>query len=438
MGDLAEVESLVSVFGGAERGSIALGSVKSNIGHLKAGAGAAGLLKAVYALHYKLLPPTLNAERPNPHLDFAATPFRLNTELVEWSQPNGGPRRAGVSAYGFGGTNFHAVLEEYRPGMIRTNAKTFAATAGFGQQAGAAAGAAGAAPSLSSALLSSKTPLRHILAAGAADVSALHDKLDSLIRKAESGWLPPRELPSPAELQAPERLVLDFNSREELIERLGQARRAFSQDSARAWRTLQGRGVFRAAARRRARSPSSSPDRAASTSTWAAISYRPMPLPARSLPRLTGRWRPFSARRSLAFFVDSDDADALRAGERSLMRTTVTQPAVLAMDTAIYELLCAYGFRPDMAMGHSLGEYGALIAAVAFSPFRLRLKSRRCAARDGARQQRRSGVDGRGFCAARSGGRDSRPDRRLCGRRQHQQLQPVRHRRGNRRRGGGD
>ncbi|MCC6168327.1 MAG: polyketide synthase, partial [Caldilineaceae bacterium] len=94
VGDVAEVESLAAVFGGAPRGRIALGSAKGNIGHLKAGAGAAGLLKTAMALHHKQLPPTLNAQRPNPAIDFAATPFFLNHELREWPQPADAPRRA--------------------------------------------------------------------------------------------------------------------------------------------------------------------------------------------------------------------------------------------------------------------------------------------------------------------------------------------------------
>ncbi|MCX7791212.1 MAG: polyketide synthase, partial [Chloroflexaceae bacterium] len=125
VGDVTEVESLSKVFGGAERGRIGLGSAKSNIGHLKAGAGAAGLLKTVFAIHEKILPPTLNCERPNPNIDFNATPFYLLTEAREWERPGNVPRRAGVSAYGFGGTNFHVVLEEYIPGMIRTEPQRY-------------------------------------------------------------------------------------------------------------------------------------------------------------------------------------------------------------------------------------------------------------------------------------------------------------------------
>jgi len=93
VGDVVEVESLTKVFGGAERGRIALGSAKSNIGHLKAGAGAAGLLKTVMALHDKVLPPTLNSERPNPNINLGATPFFLNHEPREWERPAGHPRR---------------------------------------------------------------------------------------------------------------------------------------------------------------------------------------------------------------------------------------------------------------------------------------------------------------------------------------------------------
>jgi acyl transferase domain-containing protein len=107
VGDVVEVESLAIVFKGAARASIALGSAKSNVGHLKAGAGAAGLLKAVWAVHERMLPPTLHAEPPNPDIDFAATPFVVNHDLREWKPANGHPRRCGVSAYGFGGTNFH-------------------------------------------------------------------------------------------------------------------------------------------------------------------------------------------------------------------------------------------------------------------------------------------------------------------------------------------
>ena len=126
VGDVAEVQSLVEVFAqfGLPAGSIALGSVKSNIGHLKGAAGAAGILKAVFALHEKVLPPSLNFHRPNPDIDFTHSPLRVNTELRPWEKSRDGVRRAGVSAFGFGGTNFHAVLEEYIPGRIKAERKT--------------------------------------------------------------------------------------------------------------------------------------------------------------------------------------------------------------------------------------------------------------------------------------------------------------------------
>jgi acyl transferase domain-containing protein len=117
VGDASELASLTAVFGGAVApGSIALGSVKSNIGHLKAAAGAAGLFKMTMALHGKVLPPSLNFRDPNPNVDWATSPFRVNTELRDWPVPPCGVRRGGVSAFGFGGTNFHVVLEEYIPG----------------------------------------------------------------------------------------------------------------------------------------------------------------------------------------------------------------------------------------------------------------------------------------------------------------------------------
>ncbi len=118
VGDVVEVESLATVFSGAPRGSIAIGSAKGNVGHLKAGAGAAGMLKAILAIHHRTIPPTLHAERPNPAIDFPSTPFFPATEAREWRRRDGHPLRCGVSAYGFGGTNFQAVLEEHVPGAL--------------------------------------------------------------------------------------------------------------------------------------------------------------------------------------------------------------------------------------------------------------------------------------------------------------------------------
>src|SRR6185369_12424809 len=96
------------------RGFCAVGSIKTNIGHLDAAAGVAGLLKTVLALEKREIPPSLNFTVPNPQIDFAASPFYVNDRLGEW-RTEGGPRRAGVSSFGLGGTNAHVVLEEAPP-----------------------------------------------------------------------------------------------------------------------------------------------------------------------------------------------------------------------------------------------------------------------------------------------------------------------------------
>ena len=93
----------------------ALGTVKSQIGHTKAAAGAAGMFKAVMALHHKVLPPTIKVDRPNPKLEIDKSPFYLNTQRRPWIRDASHPRRAAVSSFGFGGSNFHVALEEYVP-----------------------------------------------------------------------------------------------------------------------------------------------------------------------------------------------------------------------------------------------------------------------------------------------------------------------------------
>jgi acyl transferase domain-containing protein/acyl carrier protein len=113
LGDPTEISALEQVFREPSRArrSCAIGSIKSNIGHLNTAAGVVGLMKTALALHSRRLPPSINFSRPNPRIDFDDSPFYVNREEAEW--PRGeSPRRAGVSSFGIGGTNAHAVLEE--------------------------------------------------------------------------------------------------------------------------------------------------------------------------------------------------------------------------------------------------------------------------------------------------------------------------------------
>jgi acyl transferase domain-containing protein/acyl carrier protein len=111
LGDPIEVEALAATLGGGE-GPCFLGAVKSNIGHLEAAAGIAGLIKTALCLRHRFVPPNLHFLTPNPHLELAGTRFVLPTEGRPWESPNGLLRLAGVSSFGFGGTNAHLVLEE--------------------------------------------------------------------------------------------------------------------------------------------------------------------------------------------------------------------------------------------------------------------------------------------------------------------------------------
>lgn len=113
LGDPIEIEALTQAFSEStdKKGFCAIGSLKTNLGHLDTAAGVAGLIKTVLALQNKMLPPSLHFETPNPKIDFANSPFYVNTTLKEWIT-NNTPRRAGVSSFGMGGTNAHVILEE--------------------------------------------------------------------------------------------------------------------------------------------------------------------------------------------------------------------------------------------------------------------------------------------------------------------------------------
>jgi acyl transferase domain-containing protein len=111
LGDPIELQALQLAFGLSQKKSCAIGSVKTNIGHLDTAAGIAGLMKTVLALKNKKLPPSLNFKSPNPNANFDDSPFYVNQHLIEW-ESNESFRKAGVSSFGIGGTNAHVVIEE--------------------------------------------------------------------------------------------------------------------------------------------------------------------------------------------------------------------------------------------------------------------------------------------------------------------------------------
>jgi acyl transferase domain-containing protein len=129
VGDVTEVAALTSYFrerGASGTGRCALGSIKANVGHTMSAAGAAGFIKTCLMLHHGVLPVQAGCEELNPALELPSSPFRVPARTEPWTEPEGQPRRAAVSAFGFGGTNAHVVLEQApaRPAVTRSEAYT--------------------------------------------------------------------------------------------------------------------------------------------------------------------------------------------------------------------------------------------------------------------------------------------------------------------------
>jgi acyl transferase domain-containing protein len=246
VGDVVEVQSLIDVLGSFRLPlrSVALGSVKSNLGHLKGAAGAAGLLKTILALRDKVLPPSVNCGHPNPDIDFAHSPLYVNAELKPWTMPADGVRQAGLSAFGFGGTNFHAVLEEYIPHRLNGNGKRWVGVGEFPSEA--------KEPitrlqddSRTSNSSHCKAPLRGALLIGAASEGALAERLRVAERDAKEGRVPAPTAPAESDLRAPERVAIDYGNAAELADKTGNALKALAANQPAVWKALRAQGIFR-------------------------------------------------------------------------------------------------------------------------------------------------------------------------------------------------
>ncbi len=351
VGDVVEVESLSEVFRnyGFDSGSLPLGSVKSNIGHLKGAAGAAGMLKAILALDEKQLPPSLGFERPNPNIDFASSPFYVNQELKPWQAQGNDLRRAGVSAFGFGGTNFHLVLEEYVPGR---------SSAVIGERVSVGATSEGDGPTVEP-----RPPLRGVQLLGADSEAGLQRLLQQVRHAAEAGNAPVPAPPQAADLLAPERLSIDYGNAAELAAKAGKAHQALDSAKPKTWSLLAAQGVYRG---------SGPPAKVAFLYTGQGSQYVNMmrglrdreSIVAETFAEADAVMEPLLGRPlSELVFVDGNDQEKVAEASAQLRQTAITQPAVLTVDVAMTRLLAAYGIEPDMVMGHSLGEYGAMVAA---------------------------------------------------------------------------
>ncbi|HYL12503.1 MAG TPA: SDR family NAD(P)-dependent oxidoreductase [Terriglobales bacterium] len=375
VGDVVEVQSMVDLLSSFHLpcGSVALGSVKSNIGHLKGAAGAAGLLKTTLALRDKVLPPSVHCEHPNPDIDFAHSPLYVNTELKPWTVPADGVRRAGASAFGFGGTNFHVVLEEYIPHKLTGNGKRAIAVGDISPTMMNEASMSVKDVSRTSAS-SYKAPLRGALVIGVASEAALVERLRSVHENAQAGRAPAPAAPAESALRASERLAIDYADAAELAAKSAIALKAFAVNQPAMWKALRAQGIFRG------HGPA---PKVAFLYTGQGSQYvnmlRPLraaePIVAQTFAEADRVMTPLLGKPLSEFiFVDEADANAVAKADEDLRQTEITQPAVLAIDLAMTRLLAAYGIKPDFTMGHSLGEYGALVAAGAL-PFEQALEA---------------------------------------------------------------
>ena len=350
LGDVVEIEALGKLFteAGASPGDCVVGSVKSSIGHTKCAAGLAGLINASLTLFHKVLPPTIGIETPNPNLDLRDGPFRLCNEARPWLHAHAErPRRAGVSAFGFGGTNFHAVLEAYDKNVATVPSAGFRdwPVELFVWRAESSASLAARLDELAGAFADGAQP-------------HLCDLSHALFRAWESSAANPSS--SGADL----RLAIVAASHDDLREKLGVARAAVSSGKS----SLEDpRGIFF-----QAKPPWSGAPLAFLFPGQSAQSPGMLREMAVVFPEVRQAFEEFDAALLAAgrpavgplVFPPASFTDAERDEARErLTETDVAQPALGAACLAMLRLFRSLGCEPSSVAGHSFGELVALHAA---------------------------------------------------------------------------
>ncbi|MFE3581269.1 type I polyketide synthase [Streptomyces vinaceus] len=335
LGDPIEAQALLATYGKGRPADkpLWLGSIKSNIGHAQAAAGVGGIIKMVEAIRHGVLPKTLHVDEPSPKVDWSAGNIRLLTEAVAWPE-TGEPRRAAVSAFGLSGTNAHVIIEA-------APAEEAPETEGAPEDEGVPEG--GEAPeAVAPALLPLSAKTADALRAQAAK---LLDHLSA--RDAAGDEAPVRDLGhSLATTRAAleHRAVLLAADRGELAAGLaalaegdtpGDAARAVAEPDVRTAFLFSGQGAQRLGMGREL--------------------HAAFPVFAAALDE---------AAAALDAHLDTPLKDVMWGGdEEALNRTAYAQPALFAVETALFRLVRSWGLRPDVLAGHSIGEIAAAHAA---------------------------------------------------------------------------
>ncbi|MCC8454479.1 type I polyketide synthase [Streptomyces rochei] len=346
-GDAAELAALRTVFeegGRRARQWCAIGSVKSQIGHTKCAAGAAGLLKTVLALRHQVLPPTIKVERPASALRTRDSPFYVNTEARPWVRPPGHPRRASVSSFGFGGSNFHVTLEEYVP------------SAGNGRPA----------------WRSRCAPTELVLFSAPSPDALLERTIDrgrplaEIARESQAGFRPGDEA----------RLAVVATDTDDLYDRFAQAAAAIRRRPHDAF-SLPGGTHYGTGDPAVGKVAFLFPGQGAQYVGMGADLAMFAPEAQAVWDRLAGRRFDGRALHGVVFPPPGFD-DAEREERAALLNATEwAQPALAVHSLALLEVVRGLGLRPDCVGGHSFGELVALHAAGALDAASLVALARR-------------------------------------------------------------
>ncbi len=333
LGDPIEIAALTKAFRTqTDRiGFCAIGSIKSNLGHLDTAAGVTGLIKAALQLQHKQIVPTLHFERPNPKIDFAKSPFFVNTTLRDW-ESDGPTRRAGVSSFGIGGTNAHVILEE--------------------------------APHLADPLDSGESQdTYHVLPLSA----KTEDSLNATAKNLASCL---RENP---------KLRLADVAYTLQTGRTAHARRTavVCQGHAEAVEALTSGGLI--ASLKDQPAPSIAflfPGQGSQHIGMARDLYDAEPVFRQQLDRCAEILLEHLDRRDIRALIYPDTPD--QSASHQLNQTAITQPTLFSVEYAMARLWLSWGVRPDVMIGHSIGEYvAACLAGVMSLRDALRLVARR-------------------------------------------------------------